>query len=545
MGSAAQAITLQLSSKHSTEMSKGHFRTRLQPAMVVPTLAAPGAQLTSLAFTNSLVNVSAALYSNNKVDLGFYTKVSQVAVAAKGRDAVGGRTLVHKLAAGATTSHVLVGDILTLLDVVKHGSTVTAVTVDVPSLEVTLQLDNPLIHADTADIVEDAAIAVDRVVRQTESFVLADGNYDLGTLEVELAKKVWATAGTSANLYEAMNLAVQLPAASETLKVATEASSGKALAVTIAGDDAAVQVGATIMSTVADALPVASSVKVTAAPAVVGGVQTLTLDTDIGATLAVGAEVTVSGESGFYADQLAIPEIPSATDKSAGTSSWANALHFEELEAIITEALKDDEAANKLALKQHARSVKPFTFSHDATTNKLAVIIAGATDVLPTSTLFLDLLGFDAAQWPVAPTTAPMAEDAEFGRLGVFRAPNAPAIDMVRSLSFHCPTLTDSTYDVNGHYNGSQLASVPITVPRNVTQVWQAPYAEPIPCNQHGTVIEAVDFYLTDQDNRFVDMQGNHFSATVLLRWPDPGLPALGSAGAQGQMKDVTELWQY
>jgi hypothetical protein len=134
-------------------------------------------------------------YSNNKIDLGFYTKVSHVAVAAKGRDAVGGSTVVHKLPVGATASHVAIGDILTLLDVVKHGSKVTAVTVDVPSLEVTLHMNKPFIHTDASEIVEDVAIAVDRVVRQTESFVLADGNYDLGTLEVELAQESLGNRG--------------------------------------------------------------------------------------------------------------------------------------------------------------------------------------------------------------------------------------------------------------------------------------------------------------------------------------------------------------
>ena len=42
------------------------------------------------------------------------------------------------------------------------------------------------------------------------------------------------------------------------------------------------------------------------------------------------------------------------------------------------------------------------------------------------------------------------------------------------------------------------MANVPIVVPSNNVQAWQAMYDTSIPCNLHGGSIDTVDFYLTN-----------------------------------------------
>jgi len=115
---------------------------------------------------------------------------------------------------------------------------------------------------------------------------------------------------------------------------------------------------------------------------------------------------------------------------------------------------------------------------------------------------------------------------------------------MTRNVIFHCPTLTESTFNVHGKYSGSQLASIPITVQPNTTEVWSAPYVDPIPVLQAGNVIGAVDYYLTDQEDRPLNMMKGRFQGTIMLRWPEPDLPAIGTAGAEDQMADLRELYR-
>ena len=55
--------------------------------------------------------------------------------------------------------------------------------------------------------------------------------------------------------------------------------------------------------------------------------------------------------------------------------------------------------------------------------------------------------------------------------------------------------------------------------------------AREVPCALHGSNIEQVEFYLT-ADGRPIDLQGGVFSATLVISWPDPGIPQAGSAGA-------------
>ena len=57
----------------------------------------------------------------------------------------------------------------------------------------------------------------------------------------------------------------------------------------------------------------------------------------------------------------------------------------------------------------------------------------------------------------------------------------------------------------------------------------------PSPTNLHGGVVDAIDFYLTNQDGDNVDLMGSEFLATVRLSWDQPSKPPLGSYGAEAE----------
>ena len=58
------------------------------------------------------------------------------------------------------------------------------------------------------------------------------------------------------------------------------------------------------------------------------------------------------------------------------------------------------------------------------------------------------------------------------------------------------------------------------------------------PCGDrihNGGVIDAIDFYLTNQDGDNIDMMGSDWLATVRLAWNRPSAPPLGSFGAEAE----------
>ena len=73
MATAAQSYTLQLSSALSDQVTAEHYLKNLEPAISVPYLAQPRAQLEQLAFVNSFTNVDSGRYNNNKVILAWRT----------------------------------------------------------------------------------------------------------------------------------------------------------------------------------------------------------------------------------------------------------------------------------------------------------------------------------------------------------------------------------------------------------------------------------------------------------------------------------------
>ena len=59
------------------------------------------------------------------------------------------------------------------------------------------------------------------------------------------------------------------------------------------------------------------------------------------------------------------------------------------------------------------------------------------------------------------------------------------------SLELHVPTLIGNSYNQDGRMQGAQLASVPVTVPQNDTQVWEAKFDNRLPLDLHGADITA------------------------------------------------------
>jgi hypothetical protein len=363
-----------------------------------------------------------------------------------------------------------------------------------------------------------------------------DGLFNLTMLEVELAKLVTATDTTTKDLYYEMNAAAMFPTG-KSLKVKAkariDASSTNFIVTNSKGP--AIMAGYSISAT-AGGIPVNTTV--TVATVIADGEQTITISTPTTAEISIGAEIeTTSGNAGFGAAGMARPEI--SVDGGSGLDAWSNAFTFDELQAVIAADLAGRKTDNILE-KQSLRSVKPFTFKHDTISNKLMVIVLGAVNILDTSTLFTDLLGFDKSLWP-APY--PADKHSPHGRLGIWTATHAPRLDMTRSLTFHCPTMIESTYSADGKFSGSQVASIPITVSANMTEVWNASFANAVPCKNQGSTISQVDYYITDQEGREVNMQKSSFQGSLLVEWSKPEIPALGTAGASGRMMDVRQLY--
>ena len=104
-----------------------------------------------------------------------------------------------------------------------------------------------------------------------------------------------------------------------------------------------------------------------------------------------------------------------------------------------------------------------------------------------------------------------------------------------RSLQFHVPTLISSSYAPDGKLGGSAIASVPIVVPPGYVQAWQSQYDSSVPTALHGGAIDAIQFFITNQDGEVLHNQGQTFQATLRLSWDDPVPPQIGSAGAEAE----------
>ena len=157
--------------------------------------------------------------------------------------------------------------------------------------------------------------------------------------------------------------------------------------------------------------------------------------------------------------------------------------------------------------------------------------------ILPSSTAIVELLGFDNTAAANGGATLNEWLDAQspFDNDGnLWHATLTGKLGVPRSLEVHVPGIVQASYDKNGKQVGAQVASIPLAgAKQNSIVSYVAPTMAQVPCALHGSNIEQVEFYLT-ADGRPVDLQGGVFSATLVISWPDPGIPPRHSRRVSG-----------
>jgi hypothetical protein len=198
--------------------------------------------------------------------------------------------------------------------------------------------------------------------------------------------------------------------------------------------------------------------------------------------------------------------------------------------------------------KQANRYAQPFYVSQDAQSGHFVFLTAlPSLRVLPTSTAIVELLGFDsaAAIKGGGALTSWLNAQSPFDNDGkLWHATLTGKLGVPRSLEVHVPGIVQASYDRNGKQVGAQVASIPLAgAEQNSIVSYVAPTMAQIPCALHGSNIEQVEFYLT-ADGRPIDLQGGVFSATLVISWPDPGVPQAGSAGAYDVIANAQNVYR-
>jgi hypothetical protein len=227
----------------------------------------------------------------------------------------------------------------------------------------------------------------------------------------------------------------------------------------------------------------------------------------------------------------------------AETSPWALAMTVDEMKSIAAADAKASSPPHQALMGStlSTQFVKPIAMQPDTRTGLLETATgAPLLKIDNSSTLFTNALGYTVADmnhYEQNPFTH-MSLPAVTGEPAVNRAMDASKSGRLlrtTAVSFHCPSLVSSSYNQHGELAGAAMANVPIMVPSNNIQAWQAMYDASIPCNLHGGVVDAIDFYLTNQDGDNIDMMGSDWLATVRLSWNRPSAPPLGSFGAEAE----------
>jgi len=486
MASAAQSITLQLNSATATATSEGAYRLALEPPIDIPYLSEPRASLSDMAFVNTAINVSRKI-GNNTVDI----------------------------------------------ELVYFKSIKASVTV--PPLE-----------------------RHDLKAKKTYTIVIPDGHYSVTTLETAIAKQVYTMAAKTgdvaasyrvddtSSLWQDMSLLCRHEPVPATLEVLHESDIVDTNGVDVSVWTITAKAGGAYIDTLPHTYLGANVAVVEMA-----NLGIITYIDDLGTTFHTSAAFTVFPNPDGSPPTLPMAVTP-AQDTADGalvngfgvhgvampalspSSHWAEVLQIEEMELIAT---TKGAAANHAVVTvdntaQNQRFVRPMYLEPDQHTGRMQVVLAyPGFLVQASSTLFSKVLGFDAADYGTGGDTQDPFLHA--GRL--WTAGREGTLQRVRSVVFHCPTLISSSYDQTGKRSGAQLGVVPVTVPANTVQVWQAAYNNSLPCALHGGSVSQIEFYIRDQDLNPVDLQGTAFQATIQLSWPDPRPPTIGSAGADAE----------
>lgn len=247
---------------------------------------------------------------------------------------------------------------------------------------------------------------------------------------------------------------------------------------------------------------------------------------------------------GYGAKGLADPSLDA-------DSGWGSTILPGELETVVkTETTKANSVvvgSGALAtVPQYERYVRPFNFGVDGGTNKLSYFAGWpGVYICKGSTLFTGMLGFSDDQLADdEPTPAQMAVQNPFAASGglhvaapsvrtLFQSVSEIQVTRVRALQFNCPSLVPATYGPDGKLSAAQMCSVPVLVGQNQIQTFQASYDNSTPCDLHGANINEIEFYLTDQAGKLINLQKSTFQATIRVFYPDPIHPHVGEADAE------------
>eukprot|EP01043_Picozoa_sp_COSAG02_P015555 COSAG02_NODE_665_length_18739_cov_9.192918_7_plen_503_part_00 len=399
------------------------------------------------------------------------------------------------------------------------------------------------------------------------SITIPDGHYSVDSLETEIARQMYKSAGTNigeikritptTTLWQDMNMLVKRQPHATTLNgnFLKEANQYNEFSVTL------ITLGAVDGTGTIAALPphyIGSEIKfiptIDNGTPILGGIVTNISDNG----KAITFSTPVQFDGGAY--DISVEFTPTSTVIGYGVgdvaepsldpgSYWSEVLQIEELKliadthgvaanSIIPDAHRDDSA--KTVIHQSNRYVKPLYLKPDPLSNMMRAVTAYPKfTIKDTSTLFTKVLGFSAANPSDFTSQDPFTNNGK-----LWTASKEGTLVRVKTVVFHCPTLIESSYAPSGKREGAQMQVVPVTAAPGGVQVWQSMYDNSIPCALHGGDIGSIEFYIRDQDQNFIELQSTAFQATLRLTWDDPAPPRLGSAGADAEyaygLRDVT-----
>ena len=528
MAAASQSFTVQLNSAtaEKTSASEERFQINLTPAVDVPYMAQPRAQLESIAFSNSFVNIAERL-GNNRI--AFQLAYTQ-----------------------------------TIKDANLHYN------LDAETSDKRYELVIPDGHYDAAGLELELA-------KQAYATHKANDKLDQGHATYDPPSAITPTT----SLWSDMNILVTRPPFVNTPKTPTagETASSKFLqwrfAENVAQGSRTIVLDAQFDSTTKQSLAYhligatlssgstgedgvsnvfASGTKVTFVSPPVNEKQTIHLSHGVATAITTGDErtdtmvlVTPESHYGYGVKAVAEPDL----DPSSG---WGQVLSVDAMQLIAetkgsransiipTEYIqKSPSDANPTAVEQKDRYVKPFYLSPDPATGRMRMYLSGPAiavmdddEAKPRglrSNLIIEALGY--ADTDILKQKILINRPGGTGKAWTASKPGR--LLRTRSLQFHCPTFINSSYDNNGRRQGGLLADIPITVPPGYVQAWSAAFDNSVPAAVHGGSIDAVQFYITNQDGEVLHNQGQTFQATLRLFWEDPVPPSLGSAGAEAE----------
>ena len=257
-----------------------------------------------------------------------------------------------------------------------------------------------------------------------------------------------------------------------------------------------------------------------------------------------GHDTTAAPSETMDADFFGYEALGACRPNFADASPWYLAMTVDQMRGIASADQAADAPPHEalMGTAERTQYVLPIAMQPDVRTGLLETATgAPILRIDPSSTLFTNAIGYTAAdmaeQNPFTHIVTSSPEDVS-GEPATNRAMDASKggrLLRTTSVAFHCPSLVSSSYNQYGELAGAVMAPVPITVPSNNVQPWQAMYDTSIPCNLHGGTVDTIDFYLTNQDGDNIDMMGNDWLATVRLSWDQPTAPPLGSFGAEAE----------